>query len=177
MTNACLLYKFCFIQDLQDHTHINSSHPHFQTTSLYKSNYQLLIRFLFPSPTFLPLQHSCAPSPSSPILSLSPSQPYAGLHNRTAKSIGPRRLMGWRWRCTYKELSWPSEGWNHPSSPEILKTYGAPAKTDRERKRDKEREGEGERVSEISAEFIGSLPVGEGKRNLKSLRKALDLLQ
>lgn len=38
----------------------------------------------------------------------------------------------------------------------------------------------GERVRKISADFIGSPPIGEnveGKRNVKSLRRALDPLQ
>lgn len=146
---------------------MNTSHPESQTTSLWKSNYQLLILFLSPFPHFPP-----SPASLSPPRPFSPSQPYAGLHNTTAKSIWPRRLMCWRWRRTYKELSWPSEGWNHPRSPEILKNLGAPAKTERERGR----EGVGWGAGDQYREFIGSLPIGEnveGKRILKSLEKVV----
>lgn len=55
-----------------------------------------------------------------------PSICCASLCSIAAESIWLRRLMCWLRRCTYKELSWPSEGWNHSLSLEILKTYGAP---------------------------------------------------
>lgn len=102
----------------------------FQTTSLCKSDYQILTWCRFSSSLYT----------THPFFL---SFPFAGLHNRTPKSIWQRRLMRWQWQCTYKELSWPSEGWNHPRSPKILKTWGALGK---DRQREGERE-EGERIS------------------------------
>lgn len=68
-----------------------------------------------------------------------------------------------------------------PSESRDLKNLRCAGQRQTERGREREKaRGEKERVSEISTEFIGCHPTGEnveGKRNVKSLRRALDLLQ
>lgn len=88
-------------QDL--HPFNKSSHLLFPLCS---SNYKTIMLTIFPSLSSCTLLLISLLYP----FFLSFSLPYAGLHNRTVKSMRPRRLMCRQWRCTYKRLSWTSEG-------------------------------------------------------------------